>query len=84
MEISGAGKSPLPTPITSTAFWSTRETRILGHQPEKSKPTRYLLRMAKDLKLMSIDAYGFSAEKLDEIGWMVGGKTAISYVRMRR
>ena len=30
-------------------------------------------RMAKDLKLMSIDAYGFSAEKLDEIGRMVGG-----------
>ena len=35
--------------------------------------TRYLLRLAKDLRLLSVDSYGFSEEKLDEIGRMVGG-----------
>ena len=37
--------------------------------------TRLLLRLAKDLKLISIDAYGFSSAQLDEIGRMVGGWT---------
>ena len=35
--------------------------------------TRYLLRLSKDLKMMSMDAYGFSTGLLDEIGRMVGG-----------
>jgi hypothetical protein len=34
---------------------------------------RYLLRLSKDLQLMSVDSYGFSVENLDEIGRMVGG-----------
>ena len=35
--------------------------------------TRYLLRLSKDLKILSLDSYGFSAGLLDEIGRMVGG-----------
>ena len=46
---------------------------LLQYANRKVNSTRYLLRLAKDLKLMSIDSYGFSAEKLDEIGRMFGG-----------
>lgn len=34
---------------------------------------RYLLRIAKDLRLLSLDGWSFSAESLDEIGRMIGG-----------
>ena len=34
---------------------------------------RYLLRLAKDLKWIAVDAYAFSTGKVDEIGRMVGG-----------
>jgi len=34
---------------------------------------RYLLRLSKDLKLLSVDSYSFAAERLEEIGRMAGG-----------
>ena len=34
---------------------------------------RYLFRLARDLHLVSKDAWEFSAEKIDEIGRMTGG-----------
>ena len=34
---------------------------------------RHLVRMAKDLKLLSVDSYGHAAERIDEIGRMRGG-----------
>lgn len=34
---------------------------------------RYLFRLAKDLKFMSIRQYQFGAEKINEIGKMLGG-----------
>jgi hypothetical protein len=55
------------------AAYARQKGELLEQASRKVNSTRYLLRMAKDLKLMSIDAYGFSAEKLDEIGRMVGG-----------
>ena len=55
------------------AGYARQKGELLEQASRKVNSTRYLLRMAKDLKLMSIDAYGFSAEKLDEIGRMVGG-----------
>jgi hypothetical protein len=55
------------------AAYSRDKAGLLDQASRKVTTTRMLLRMAKDLKLMSIDAYGFSAEKLDEIGRMVGG-----------
>jgi hypothetical protein len=55
------------------AAYSRRKTDLLQEARRKVNTTRYLLRMAKDLKLLSIKSYGFSAEKLDEIGRMVGG-----------
>jgi len=55
------------------AAYARQKGELLEHASRKVNSTRYLLRMAKDLKLMSIDSYGFSADKLDEIGRMVGG-----------
>jgi hypothetical protein len=34
---------------------------------------RFLLRLAKDLKLLTVDSYGFAAERVGEIGRMAGG-----------
>ena len=34
---------------------------------------RYLLRLAKDLNLLTVDSYGHAAERVEEIGRMVGG-----------
>ncbi len=55
------------------AAYARQKGELLEQASRKVNSTRYLLRMAKDLRLMSIDAYGFSAEKLDEIGRMAGG-----------
>jgi 23S rRNA-intervening sequence protein len=55
------------------AAYSRDKADLLDQASRKVNSTRLLLRMAKDLKLMSLDAYRFSAENLDEIGRMVGG-----------
>jgi hypothetical protein len=55
------------------AAYSRDKEELLERANRKVNSTRYLLRLAKDLQLMSVDAYGFSAERLDEIGRMVGG-----------
>ena len=55
------------------AAYARNKGDLLEQASRKVNSTRFLLRMAKDLKLMSVDAYGFSAERLDEIGRMVGG-----------
>lgn len=34
---------------------------------------RLLYRLAKDLRLVSVDSYSFAAESLEEVGRMVGG-----------
>jgi hypothetical protein len=34
---------------------------------------RFLLRLAKDLKLLSVESYGFVAQQAEEIGRMAGG-----------
>lgn len=55
------------------AAYARQKSELLEQASRKLNSIRYLLRMAKDLKLLSMDAYGFSAERLDEIGRMVGG-----------
>jgi hypothetical protein len=62
----------LMTTLVEAAYSRDKES-LLRAASDKINSTRYLLRLAKDLKLMSVDAYGFSAERLDEIGRMVGG-----------
>ena len=55
------------------AAYAHKKDELLQTANRKVNSTRYLLRLAKDLRLLSVDSYGFSAEKLDEIGRMVGG-----------
>jgi 23S rRNA-intervening sequence protein len=55
------------------AAYATDKEDLLNHANRKINGTRYLLRLAKDLHLLSVDSYGFAAECLDEIGRMVGG-----------
>lgn len=55
------------------AAYTRQKGPLLEQASRKVNTTRYLLRVAKDLKLISIDSYGFSSGQLDEIGKMVGG-----------
>ena len=55
------------------AAYAGQKEGLLGEANGRVNRTRYLLRLAKDLKLLSLDSYGFAAERLDEIGRMVGG-----------
>ena len=53
--------------------YTTNKAPLLQRANGTVNGMRYLLRLAKDLRLLSIDSYGFAAEHLDEIGRMVGG-----------
>ena len=69
--LTGAGLDLLTTLVE--AAYSSQKKGLLDSANRKVNAVRYLLRLAKDLKLMTIDSYGLSAENLDEIGRMVGG-----------
>lgn len=53
--------------------YSSEKTRGLEAASQKTNGLRYLLRLSKDLRLVSLDSYGFASERLEEIGRMVGG-----------
>jgi hypothetical protein len=55
------------------AAYSSSKEGLLEEANRKINGTRYLLRLSKDLRLLTMDSYGFAAEGLDEIGRMVGG-----------
>lgn len=55
------------------ATYARDKARMLGEVNAMLNRLRFLLRMAKDLKLLHLDAYGYAAEQTDEIGRMVGG-----------
>ena len=55
------------------AAYSTKKEDLLSEAIRKINSTRYLLRLAKDLKLMSLDSWSFAVEHVDEIGRMTGG-----------
>ena len=55
------------------ASYASDKIESLRQANEKVNGIRYLLRLAKDLHVLSLDSYGFAAEKLDEIGRMAGG-----------
>jgi len=46
---------------------------MLRTASRKTNVLRYLLRLAKDLKLMTLDSYGHASGRIDEVGRMVGG-----------
>jgi len=55
------------------AAYSAKKEDLLTEAIRKINATRYLLRLAKDLKLMSLDSWAFAVEHVDEIGRMAGG-----------
>ena len=60
------------TLLTEAAYAGSKQ-ELLGHANRKINSARLLLRLSKDLKMLSGDAYAFAAERLDEIGRMTGG-----------
>ena len=55
------------------AAYARDKTAILSEVNGMLNRMRYLLRLAKDLKLLSVDSYGYAAERVEEIGRMAGG-----------
>ena len=55
------------------AAYSAEKTAHLDRANLHVNAVRYLLRLAKDLKLLSLGSWEHAAERLDEIGRMVGG-----------
>jgi hypothetical protein len=58
--------------LVEAAYSATKE-RLLEEANRKINGIRYLLRLSKDLRLLTVDSYGFAAESVEEIGRMVGG-----------
>jgi hypothetical protein len=55
------------------AAYSAEKVQLLEAASQRANRLRYLLRLAKDLRLLPVDSYGFAAERLDEVGRMIGG-----------
>jgi hypothetical protein len=59
--------------ILTEAAYTSGKDELLTQANRKINSTRLLLRLAKDLRLLSLDSYAFAAGRLDEIGRMTGG-----------
>ena len=55
------------------ASFTVEKSALLDTANRKANGLRYLLRLSKDLKLLTLDSYGFAAQRLEEIGRMIGG-----------
>jgi hypothetical protein len=55
------------------ATYQSKNSGTLAAAVKNVNRARYLVRLAKDLRLLSIDGYEFAAQGLDEIGRMTGG-----------
>ncbi len=55
------------------ASYSAEKGALLDTANRKANGLRYLLRLSKDLKLLTLDSYGFAAQRLEEVGRMIGG-----------
>src|ERR1035438_7625458 len=55
------------------AAYSRDKAGILMEVSGMLNRMRFLLRLAKDLNLLNVDSYGHAAERVEEIGRMVGG-----------
>jgi len=55
------------------AAYSTQKSALLDQANRRANTLRYLLRMAKDLRLLSADSQAYAAARLEEIGRMIGG-----------
>ncbi len=55
------------------AAYSKAKQPLLGAANLKLEKLRYLIRLAKDLQLINIKAYEFSARAMDAVGTSIGG-----------
>jgi hypothetical protein len=55
------------------AAYASDKARPLEQATRQVNAVRYLLRLSKDLHLITVDSYGFASERLEEIGRMAGG-----------
>ncbi len=55
------------------AAYTRNKAALLQRANIKLEQLRYLIRLAKDLKLLSLNSYEFSARAIDGIGTSVGG-----------
>jgi hypothetical protein len=55
------------------AAYSAEKAELVAVASRRANGLRYLFRLAKDLRLLPLDSYGFAAERLDEVGRMIGG-----------
>ncbi len=66
--------------VLAEAAYSRRKEPLLETASNKLNSIRFLVRMARDLDLLTVESYGFCAQNLEELGRMVGGwrKSAIA------
>ena len=55
------------------AQYRSKKLTLLYDTNVKLEQLRFLVRLAKDLKLFSVRRYGFAAKGIDEIGVLLGG-----------
>ncbi len=55
------------------ASYQSRNAAALAAATREVNRIRYLFRMAKDLRMLSIDGHEFASQSLDEVGRMTGG-----------
>lgn len=55
------------------AAYSRKKAAILGKANIKLEQLRYLIRLTKDLKLMSLKNYEYAARSMDDVGNSIGG-----------
>jgi len=55
------------------AAYGSRRAIALERAQHRVNTLRFLLRLAKDLRLLAANGYGHASERLEEIGRMVGG-----------
>ena len=55
------------------AAYATRREAPLERAVRDLNTLRFLIRLARDLKLMDMDGYGFASGLVEEVGRMCGG-----------
>jgi hypothetical protein len=55
------------------ATYQVRNAGSLGGAVREVNRIRYLMRLAKDLRMINLDGHEFAAKALDEVGRMAGG-----------
>jgi len=55
------------------AAYSAEKGELLQTANRRANALRYVMPLAKDLRLLAIDSYAFAAGRLEEIGRMIGG-----------